>query len=184
MKDFLVKIKIIRSTGMITFFGTFLLLAAVSLLFFVMAHVATSLSFHCERHINGLPVELRHSVNDACRDYVRAGVVERQALTSFLETHNIFYSDREVEGERGSVRWLGREIEYRVPYCLERSGDTCVYTISHAKEVAYHEMGHIILWATGLHAHEHHDFMHEHNLCPGRCSAKVTIHEPVIPKSE
>ena len=137
----------------------------------VIWHAADKTRVNCARHIEELPSELYHQVNTACRDWLRnAHVISPEALRDWLSNERIIYSGEPIEGERGRVQRLGSHILFSVPFCLdEREEGKCVHFIVGARRTAYHEAGHLVLMAAGIHTSEHHALMDAYRLCPGEC---------------
>jgi hypothetical protein len=93
-----------------------------------------------------------------------------------VSSYSIVYRDELVDGILGEVIRLEdqRIIHFRVPFCLEEDEELgCVHFLPQAFDVAYHEMGHIILWAAGIPTPEHHTLMNDGRLCPGKCEQSV-----------
>lgn len=144
-------------------FGVLLLILAP-----IMMYVDSKNKLDCASYIEDIPNFLIEHVNDACYDYIRAGVVDREELINYLEERRILFSNRSEEDSPGSVQFSGNLIIIRVDYCAEHVGVECAQLYSDADKVAYHEMGHIILRAAGY-TEDHHAIMDREQLCPGRC---------------
>lgn len=178
MRDLLVKLKILRSGGMPTFLGTALIIVAMAAFGVAVVTIEKRISFYCDKHIEGLPSEFSQHVAQACRDYVKAGLVERSVLREFMETYHIRYDETFVVGERGSVTRIAAGYLFRVPLCeRDESGECYSYYVG-AQDIAYHETGHLALLAAGVPGPEHHAIMHRYELCPGLCPDDVLADSP------
>jgi hypothetical protein len=161
---------LIRKSGMPTMFGAFLIILLMSGSMFLIGHIVQETSnwaVNCASYIDGLPNDKRliDGINQACHDWLGTDMINKRELREFLRQANIEYNmdNTEFSGNYDhfyAVRYPNR-IVINIPTELCMSG-ICT-DVSGLKNIAYHEMGHIILWAAGENGEEnHHNIMREH----------------------
>lgn len=127
----------------------------------------------CGRAIEDLPRQLEIPVNQACRQWLRSGIVEREQLQSWLDSRTIRYYGDPIPGESGRVQVTATHVIFSVPVCVQWSEDRCISFISGWRDVVFHEVGHLAMLAAGIPGRDHHQIMDEMEMCPGRCPSTI-----------